>query len=272
MQFRHTNRINRINRMHVPTWITVLACVLLAWHGPIAQPAHYHDFADQQMCYGIAHFADVVSNVGFALVALWGWWQLRPAAGRQSLRYGWAGYRLFLMGLFLTALGSAYYHLAPDNQRLVWDRLPIALLCAGLLAGVWGDVWKKSSRLMALGLGVAAVCSVGWWHVTEQAGAGDLRPYLLLQGLPLVLIPVWQWAHGAPRADRLAFAGAVLLYVLAKFAELADHQIAAITGGLTGHTAKHLLATVAAALIVARLVRRSACVTNAGCKALPCVS
>ncbi len=125
---------------------------------------------------------------------------------------------------------------------------------------------------MALGLGVAAVCSVGWWHVTEQAGAGDLRPYLLLQGLPLVLIPVWQWAHGAPRADRLAFAGAVLLYVLAKFAELADHQIAAITGGLTGHTAKHLLATVAAALIVARLVRRSACVTNAGCKALPCVS
>ena len=97
-------------------------------------------------------------------------------------------------------------------------------------------------------------------------------PLLLLQGLPLVLIPVWQWAHGAPRADRLAFAGAVLLYVLAKFAELADHQIAAITGGLTGHTAKHLLATVAAALIVARLVRRSACVTNAGCKALPCVS
>ena len=54
MQFRHTNRINRINRMHVPTWITVLACVLLAWHGPIAQPAHYHDFADQQMCYGKA--------------------------------------------------------------------------------------------------------------------------------------------------------------------------------------------------------------------------
>ena len=59
-----------------------------------------------------------------------------------------------------------------------------------------------------------------------------------------------------PGADRLAFGAALAIYVLAKFAELNDHEIAAALGVVTGHTLKHLLATGAAALIVGRLVRR----------------
>jgi hypothetical protein len=59
-----------------------------------------------------------------------------------------------------------------------------------------------------------------------------------------------------PAADRLAVGGALALYVIAKFAELGDHQIAAVLGPVTGHTLKHLLATGAAALIIGRLVFR----------------
>lgn len=129
-------------------------------HGPIAQSRSYHDFADQQAFFGIPHFADVVSNLGFALVALWGWSQLAPANRHARLSHGWAGYRLFLIGLFLTALGSSYYHLDPDNTRLAWDRLPIALTCAGLLAGVWGDTQQKNANRRAAWLALAAVSSV----------------------------------------------------------------------------------------------------------------
>ena len=76
------------------------------------------------------------------------------------------------------------------------------------------------------------------------------------QGLPIVLIPLWQWIHGTPRAERWAFASALLLYVIAKIAELYDHEIASALGEITGHTLKHLLATGATYLVVACLIRR----------------
>lgn len=243
-------------RNRLPLLVTVILSGAALWHGPIAQLSNYHDFADQQIVLGIPHFADVVSNLGFALLAAWGCLQLAPSRRHPGIADGWAGYRLFLIGLFLTGIGSSYYHLDPDNARLVWDRMPIALACVGLLAGVWGDTRHQQSARLTAWLALAAVLSVAWWHFTEQAGAGDLRPYLLLQALPLVLIPLWQWTCDMPRVERLAFGGALLLYVIAKLAELNDHAIATALGAPTGHTLKHLLATGAAALVVARLARR----------------
>ena len=242
---------------HLPTLVIAFFSVAALIHGPITQPINYHQFADQQTILGIPHFADVLSNLGFALVALWGWFQLKASGQHPAISHGWAGYRLFLLGLFLTAFGSAYYHLDPDNIGLFWDRLPIALACAGLLAGVWGDTQRKQSAPLAAALAVFGIASVIWWYVTELGGTGDLRPYLLLQGLPIILIPLWQWLSGQAKADRWAFGGALLLYVFAKFTEQYDHEIAALLGILTGHTLKHILATAAAALIVARLVRRT---------------
>ncbi|MFB0935874.1 MAG: hypothetical protein QMB52_08880 [Propionivibrio sp.] len=243
----------KIAHQHLPLVVVGLLIGAALWYGPIAQWPDYHNFADQRVALGIPHFADVASNIGFALVAAWGGCALPRSRHDAGLTCGWAGYRLFLLGLFLTAFGSGYYHLAPDNARLVWDRLPIALACGGLLAGVWGDAKGQSSAVLAAWLALLAIYSVVWWHVTELAGNGDLRPYLLLQALPMLLIPLWQWLYRAPAADRLSFGAALLLYAIAKAAELYDHQIAAATGLLTGHTIKHLLATVAAAVIVARL-------------------
>jgi hypothetical protein len=241
---------------HLPLFVTVLLAAAALFHGPIAQPPGYHDFADQDVVFGIPHFADVISNLGFALAALWGWMRLEPASQHSDIRSGWVGYRLFLIALFLTALGSSWYHLAPDNASLVWDRLPIAVACGGLLAGVWGDARRTESGKLAGWLALIAIASVAWWHFTELSGQGDLRPYLLLQGLPVLLIPLWQWIYSMSAADRLAFGAALALYVIAKFAELNDHEIATALGAVTGHTLKHLLATGAAALIIARLVHR----------------
>lgn len=238
--------------------LVVIALIIAAglWYGPIAQPEAYHAFADQITRYDIDHFADVVSNVGFALVAIVGALLLRRRQHRAPLVHGWAGYRLFLIGLFLTALGSTYYHLEPNNARLVWDRLPIALACGGLLAGVWADARQKSADLLTNWMAVLSVYSVAWWYITDLIDVGDLRPYLMFQILPMLLIPLWQWIYRSPLADRLSFGAALLLYAVAKATELYDHEIAAQLGTLTGHTLKHLLATLAAAVIVARLALR----------------
>ncbi|GAB3538480.1 hypothetical protein GCM10027343_04310 [Noviherbaspirillum agri] len=235
----------------LPLLLTLAACAGLLLHGPIAQPPQYHEFADQSLLLGIPHAADVISNIGFGLVALWGFMRLRPYARHAAIAEGWPGYRLFLVGLMLTAVGSGFYHLAPDNWRLVWDRLPIALVCAGLLAAVRAETKRgRNAEADAVWLGFVAIASVGWWAVTD-----DLRPYLLLQFLPIILIPLWQLAASSPRRDRIAFGVALLLYVLAKFAELHDHELLAALGFVSGHTLKHLLATLAAGVLVGRLVQ-----------------
>ncbi|MEO6921618.1 MAG: hypothetical protein ABI171_21635 [Collimonas sp.] len=244
--------------VYLPTLVTTTICGLFLFHGPIAQLPHYNEFADQSAFMRVPHAADVFSNLGFALIAVWGLFRLRKVREQAFLEAGWRGYHLFLAGLLLTALGSGFYHLAPDNSRLLWDRLPIALACTGLLAAIRAEtVTNVDSKANVALLAVCALFSVGWWWLGERHGVGDLRPYLLIQGLPLVLIPLWQWIYRAPVADRRAVGIALLLYVGAKIAELNDHQLFDLLGVISGHTLKHLLATAAAGVLVCRVVRRT---------------
>lgn len=239
----------------LPIFVVLAVSALLLAYGPIQQPADYHRFADHSVLFGVPHAADVLSNLGFILVGLWGWLRLHPQRAHPALAAGWPGYRLFLAGLMLTAAGSAYYHLAPDDARIVWDRLSIALACAGLLSAVWAET-RPAGRGHTAWLALLAIASVAWCAYGDWRGQPDLRPYLLVQGLPLLLVPLLQAIHHAPRRDRLAFGIALLLYLVARVAELYDHQLLALLGILSGHTLKHLLATAAAAVLVGRLVER----------------
>lgn len=238
---------------HAPAAVLAIAAIAMGIHGPIHQPASYHAFADARAFLGLPNAADVLSNIAFALVALWGLWMFRHPAARRALGVSAPGYLLFIAALLLTAIGSGYYHLAPDDPRLFWDRLPIALACAGLLAGAYADTHSPphAGPLTAV-LAACALASMGWWSATA-----DLRPYILLQAAPLVLIPIWQSMARAPRAERAAFGAAIALYVTAKVAELADREIFQFTGMASGHTLKHLLAAAAAAVIVGSLAARA---------------
>ncbi|MBE9609775.1 hypothetical protein [Chitinilyticum piscinae] len=242
-----------------------LACVimlLLAVHGPIAQYANYHDFADRRSWEGLPNAADVLSNLGFLLAGLWGVFEVLrrvpPAGGR-------AGWLLAYAGVALTGLGSSWYHLHPDDQTLVWDRLPIALACAGLLAGVGSELHGRVRAIWpALWLVFWAVSGVWWWQWTA-----DLRPYLMLQLLPLLLLPLWYWQLQRSRGEQQLVLAASLGYVLAKIAELHDQAwFVALSGHLSGHTLKHLFATVACILLVLAY-RRGHHLSNGACQQRP---
>ncbi|MGZ5102997.1 MAG: hypothetical protein ACXWHB_01765 [Usitatibacter sp.] len=237
----------------IPLGVLALAAILMIAHGPIPQLDHYHDFADKRPLGFVPNAGDVLSNAGFAIVGVWGMAALRREGACASLAPGW---RVFLAAIVLTSLGSGFYHLAPDNGRLVWDRLPIALACAGLLSAVHEETHAGGDRPLLAALVAAAIASVVWWSATEARGEGDLRPYLLMQAAPLVMIPLWQWIHGAPRGERVAFGAAIALYVLAKVSELEDIAVFRALGFMSGHTLKHLLAVAASAVLVANLVFR----------------
>lgn len=254
-----TTTLVRARDARVQTLVILgVATAALLLYGPIRQPPNYHNFADQRTRWAVPNAADVLSNVGFAVVASWGLFWLWRHRRREALRQSWPGYTCFFISLGATAVGSAFYHLAPDNARLVWDRLPIALASAGLLAAVYAEAIGDRQRVLLSGLILVAVLSVAWWRLTDLRGHGDLRPYLLVQGLPLILIPLWQAWADRPASERRALGTAILLYAAAKLFEAADHPVYAITTLVSGHTMKHVLATLAAAWIATHVTGRFA--------------
>ena len=156
--------------------------------------------------------------------------------------------------------GSGYYHLAPDNDRLLWDRLAMMLAFMAWFAAILSERVSPRAGLRLLPLLAAAgLGSAAYWGWSETRGMGDLRPYGLMQLYPMLLIPLLLRFY-PPRysgdRDILAIIG---LYLLALLCDLGDRPVFALTGGLvSGHTIKHAIAALAVVGVVLHLRRRQA--------------
>src|SRR5258706_12833060 len=104
----------------------------------IVQDPNYHRFADDRAFLGIANAADTLTNAAFLVAGVLGLiflWRERASGSRhfvvpEEMRAYW----ILFCAVTLTAFGSAYYHLGPDDARLTWDRLPMSLWFTPLLA------------------------------------------------------------------------------------------------------------------------------------------
>ncbi len=245
-----------IGKPAVLVLVSLLALAgLLIFVEPIPQWPEYHDFADGSVVLGIPNAHNVISNLGFLVIGAWGVLFILGRAGVGRLK---AAYLVFFTGVFLTALGSAYYHLQPNNLSLVWDRLPMTVAFMGFLTAVAGElIGPRVARALLLPLMVAGVASVAWWAWTESVGVGDLRFYGLVQFLPFVLILLMLSMYPAPRHLVPYLAGLALSYAIAKLCESYDHQIYQLLGGaMGGHALKHWFGAAGTACVLIMLYRR----------------
>ena len=253
-------------------WVATLGAALIlglvALVGPIHQPLSYHDFADQRVFLGIPHACDVLSNLGFLIVGFAGLFFLlqRSAAslGRTSVSLAERrAYLFFFLGVFLTAFGSAYYHLAPDNARLVWDRLAMTLSFMALFAAVISERVEQrlGARILAPLIAVG-IASVLYWRWTDLRSIDDLRFYGLVQVGSLVGI----LGLTAVRPSRYTRAKDLFLvicfYVVAKAFEVLDRLVFALGQIVSGHTLKHLVAAFACYIVLRMLRLRTSLSTN----------
>lgn len=216
-------------------------CVFLI--PPIAQDPHYHDFADQRTFLGIPNFCDVLSNLPFLIVGVTGLQFLQTKWNNDSFQSVEKQLWLVLFSVVaLASFGSAYYHWAPDNHRLVWDRLFIALALITLLSIIVTERIGYTPYLFPM-LVFAGVASVFYWDYTERQGLGDLRLYALAQFLPILLVPLICILFPAPGTRWLVCAFG--WYVLAKLFEHFDKAIFEQLK-ISGHTLKHLVAGLGA--------------------------
>jgi hypothetical protein len=234
----------------------VLTAAILAPRFP--QPLSYHNFADHRMWLGISNFGDVISNLPFAFVGIWGLIFMGSSQSETSFADRRERYSYFLIffGLLLTAFGSSYYHLAPDNSRLVWDRLPMTIVFMALVAAVIGErISIRASLILLPVFLLVGIGSVLQWYWSELQARGDLRMYAAVQvyaGLVLLLMLALPARY--TRSSDYAFIAA--FYALAKILELTDRKIFQTLHVVSGHTLKHLAAAMAGYWILRMLQKR----------------
>lgn len=238
----------------------LLAPWLAAWFLPsFAQPQSFHDYADQRVWIGLSHAADVMSNLPFLAVGAFGLhfvllgWRTKNPGAFSDQRAAWP-YALLFAGVALTAFGSAWYHAQPNDATLLWDRLPMALGFAGLIAGTLTD--RAPQRILQWLLAFTAVGAgtVLYWNMS-----GNLVPYLVMQiGFVTAALIATAWiAPRYTRANRVYAAAG--LYAIAVMFERLDHHVYELLGGwVSGHTLKHLVACAAIVIVYSMLRKRRA--------------
>ena len=86
-------------------------------------------------------------------------------------------------------------------------------------------VSERLGRTLLWPLVIVGVATIAWWYWSELAGHGDLRPYAVVQFLPMLLIPLMLLLFRG-RGLRDAWLWATLAaYVLAKGADWAADAI-----------------------------------------------
>jgi hypothetical protein len=235
--------------------LIVLILATLAYilsFGPIVQNPNYHLFADSRSYFSIPNFFDVVSNLPFILI---GWLGLSFCLNSTKIA-NYQGWLVFFVGVSLVSVGSMYYHWAPANEPLLWDRLPMTLGFMGLFVAIIGDfLGTKIVPKLLFPAVIFGLFSVFYWHWSD-----DLRLYYWVQCVPILTIPTLIILFKSGYTHQWLLLAALGWYILAKLAEYFDHPIYQLSQTLiSGHTLKHLLAAISCYCILIMLKHRTRC-------------
>lgn len=228
----------------------ITTSALLSIASPIPQNPNYHNFADKRALFGVNNFGDVASNIPYLLVGILGMlatFKFRKDRTKFINEIETIPFLIAFFGIFLVGLGSAYYHLNPTNQTLVWDRLPMTIGFMAIFSIIISERINLKAGLWLLPLFLAlGVLSIIYWNHTENLGLGDLRPYALVQFFPLLAIPLIIILFPTKYTGTRYLGEVVFWYLVAKLLEHFDGQIFELTNFvISGHTLKHLASALA---------------------------
>ena len=235
---------------------------------PIAQSLSYHNFADSRSLCGVSNFGNVASNLAILIGGGLGLFFMASSPARKTRQHfataaEWWPYLFCFIGATAIAFGSAYYHWKPNNDRLIWDRLPMAVMFMGLFAAVITErISLAAAKILTLPLVLLGVCSVVGWALSEAHGAGDLRFYAIVQFFPMVATPLIMWIFPTRYTRQADLVISMALYVVAKIFEYFDLDVFIATSGhVSGHTIKHIFCGLSIYWLV-RMLRHRQLVTS----------
>lgn len=238
----------------VAIFSTTLVFLLLTPRTPIGPD--YHDFADKRAWLGISNVLNVLSNIPFFAVGLWGLWRLGNKRGCALFldRRERIPYLIFFAGVTFTGVGSFWYHMVPSDSRLPWDLLPMTCSFTSIVVATSMERIDLRGGFFALApLMLLGICSVVYWIFT-----GDYKFYLFVQFFSPILLALMIGLF-QPRYSGMGYlATAFGFYVAAKLFEVYDYAIYRhLDRFVSGHSLKHVTAAVGCYWILKMLERRS---------------
>jgi hypothetical protein len=234
--------------------LTACSLILVFSFPPVAQNPSFHNFVDQRQFFGIANFYNVVTNLPFVIVGGAGLIYFRPGDSRNHS----VTHTVLFVSVIAIGFGSAWYHYDPGNASLVWDRIPMTLTFMSYFSLIVArHVNERLGSLMLIPSLILGIFSVCYWYITEQSGNGDLRLYMWVQFYPMLAIPLIIFLYPARRSVRVKIIAVIAVYVLAKLAEQADGLIYDFHNLISGHSLKHLLASLSVLLILSTTAKNA---------------
>lgn len=229
-----------------------IASGLLAW-GPIGPGTHR--YAEAQPLLGIAGLGNALASLPLAAVALLGIVALKRSRWPREVVRPW---RLFFVAAGAASLLAALYHLRPGDAGYLLAHLLVAaaqmLLLAGFLAERVHPLFgSRGACAIALSLPLLAALAA-----VTTGDSPDLRGLLLLELLPMLLLPAGALAMAGRVTSSGDWLALLTLYGFAKLCETADTALLAASGWISGHALMHLALAAAAGWLAYRALASAA--------------
>jgi len=205
---------------------------------PLTQSQDYHQFAEQRFIGHIPHFGDVLSNLSFIIVGVlllvesrqWNYVELYK--GQKTL------FKALAYSSIALGFGSGYYHWAPTDYTLAWDRATMVLGFAIIFydSCVRYDIFGK--KKVCQGTTISTITFLGtviFWMISNR-----LEPYVFVQFFTMFVLVILAIKNYKEVPSKHLF-NMFIWYALAKLFENQDKLIFMMSGDLmSGHTLKHI--------------------------------
>ncbi|XP_073116655.1 uncharacterized protein [Elaeis guineensis] len=235
MQFELVKRENRVR-----VWggaLLLFVFVMVATPRIPHSPA-LHLFADMRNFLGVPNTLNVLTSFPFLLIGVPGLVLcLSGSCFGISLKgevWGWA---LYYAGAAAAAFGSAYYHLKPDDERVIWDRLPMMISASSVLSNLLIERYDERMGITCLfSLLMLVLVSIACERTFD-----DLRLCMMFYFVPCVAIPAMVFLFPPKYTHSKYWFWATGFYLLARFVAIADKRVYSVTRyAISGHSLEHL--------------------------------
>lgn len=177
-----------------------------------------------------------------SIYIVWLAWHVFDSENHQTVNLPINNFAFYL-GIFLTGIGSMYYHHQPCSETLVWDRLPMTISFMAFFSIIIGNcICISTGKKVLFPLILLGLISIIYWQMTKSKGTEDLRFYAFIQFLPIVLIPIILILFKNNNPVTKTYWYILIIYVIAKICEANDEFIFTHFKIISGHSLKHLAA------------------------------
>ena len=228
----------KITKQHIGYFLLIsfafIGLIGLIFSSPIPQNIDYHKFSDFITYFRISNFWNVISNLPFLIIGIMAIFKLNLFS-KSKIQY-----LLFFIGVSLVSFGSAYYHLTPNSETLIWDRLPMTVAFMALVSILISEFINLSlGKRLLVPLVTLGFLSILYWILFD-----DLRFYFIIQFYPMVSIPIILLFFKSKKQSTKGYWILLLFYAIAKLLEIYDYQTHDMLSWISGHSLKHIAAAI----------------------------